>query len=117
MFTNRTDFNLNSIQAVVDNCATATALNDKSLFVGELTPTSAYSLIAVSGCDYRPMHYGPAALTARNDDDVVVKIPTPKALYFPTSPVNVISVGKLSWYYSDGDFDKETYVKSIGNKS
>ena len=101
----------------MDNCATAKTLNDKSLFVGELIPIPAYSLVTVGGCDHRPTHYGPAALTARNDDDVVVKIPTPKALYFPTSPVNVISVGKLSWYYSDGDFDEETYVKSIGNKS
>ena len=96
VFTNRTDFNLNSILAVVDNCATATVLNNKSLFVGELIPTSAYSLVTVGGCDHRPTHYGPAVLTVRNDDDTVVKIPIPKALYFPTSPVNVISIGELS---------------------
>jgi len=116
VFTNRTDFNLNSILAVVDNCATATVLNNKSLFVGELILTSAYSLVTVGGCDHRPTHYGPAVLTMRNDDDTVVKIPIPKALYFPTSLVNVISIGELSWYYGDGNFDEETYIKSTGNK-
>jgi len=36
LFQNRTDFELRAIYAVVDNCAMATVLNDKSLFQGPL---------------------------------------------------------------------------------
>ena len=38
-FTNVHDFEIGSVSAVIDNCATATIFNDKSLFVGELMPT------------------------------------------------------------------------------
>ena len=81
---------------MVDNCTTAIVLNNKSLFVEELTLTSAFSLVTVSGCDYYPIHYGSTALTVRNDDNAIVKIPMLKALHFPTLPVNVISIGELS---------------------
>ena len=39
------------------------------------------------------------------------------ALYYPTSPVNVISIGKLSWCYAEGNYDEDTHIKSTGSIS
>ena len=109
---NKTDFDKNSVTAVVDNCATATVLNDETLFVGELTPTQDFSLIIVGGSDYNHAHYGPAEMTVRDDDGQIIPIPISKALYFPTSPANVVSIGNLRPYFGTGSCDEETCMKS-----
>ena len=116
-FLDKRDFEVGSIAVVVDNCATMTALNNKSLFPGNLMPISKHSIIAVSGSDYKPTHIGTAQISVCNDDGMIVDITLPNALYFPTSPVNIISIGQLSQYYSQGSCDEGTHVKSTCDKS
>ena len=97
-FTTSTNFEVGSITAVVDNCATATVLNNKTLFIDKLVHTQEYSLVTVGGSDHKPTHYGPAEISVRNDNGDIVTIPIPKALYYPSSPVNVLSIGQMSMH-------------------
>ena len=83
-FNNTLDFEVGSTTSVVDNCATATVLNNKDLFVGKLTPTSEYSLVTIRGSDHKPTHYGPSEITVRNNDGAIDTIPISKALHYPS---------------------------------
>ena len=44
-------------------------------------------------------------------------MPIRSALYFPSSPVNVISIGKLSIGFGNGIGDDGAFIKSTHNKS
>ena len=55
-FLHRTDFDIGSILAVVDNCATATVLNDLSLFIGKLTLAKNFNIVIVGGSDFKLIH-------------------------------------------------------------
>ena len=98
---------------------TATVLNDVSLFVGKIVKTSDYGIIMVRGTIYEPSHIGMAKLSITDDNGVICKILIPKELYFPLSPVNMLSIGKLSLAYEDSDStgNDGTYIKSMFNRS
>ena len=55
-FLDKRNFNLEVIAAVVDNCTTMTALNNRNLFTGDLKPMSKHGVIAVGRSDYEPTH-------------------------------------------------------------
>ena len=80
-------------------------------------PTKEHSVVTVGGSDHRPTHYGPGKISIRDNNGAIVTIPIPRALYFPTSPVNVVSIGKSSLHYGDGCCDEETFIKSTHDKS
>ena len=116
-FFNREDFDIMSTSTVIDNYATSTIFNHKSLFVGKLTPTRYFRLITVGGNGHMSTHHGAAEVSIKTDHDSVVKIAIPNTLYYPTSPLNEISIGKLSWHYGEGNYDEDTCIKSIDNRS
>ena len=84
---------------------------------GKLTPTQEHSVATVGGTDYEPTHYGMAEISVKNNEGNITTIPIPRALHFPTSPVNVVSIGEMSFYYGNGTCDEETFIKSTCNKS
>lgn len=116
-FLNRKDFELGTVAAVVNNCAMMTVLNNRSLFHGNLKLTSKYGIITVGGTDCKPTHIGTAQISICNDISDIITIPLSNTLYFPTSPVNAISIGKLSQYYDNDIGDDRTYIKSTCDKS
>ena len=58
-----------------------------------------------------------AKVSIKNDDGSIVNISIPSALQCPTSPANVISIGKLGRHYGEVNYDEDTCIKSTGNKS
>ena len=74
------DFEIGSVSAVANNCTTANVLNDRSLFFGELVSTNKHSLTMVGGADRRPIHYGVAQISFRNDERNIFKTQLDKAL-------------------------------------
>ena len=93
VFTARTDFGLGTIFAVIDNCATATVINDKALFPYGLQKATGISIVTVSGDNYRLTYIGTAAISFKDDKNKIHRILIPNTLYFQSSPVNVVSVG------------------------
>ena len=100
-FFDRQDFNLGAICAVIDNCATATVLNNLSLFDGPLEKVSNVGIVTVGGDDHHPTHKGTAKISWKDDNNLIHEIIIRNALYFPSSPVNVVSVSQLSLQFRD----------------
>ena len=117
VFQNRTDFNLGSTTVVVDNCATVTVFNDKILFVGELISSNKHSIVTVGGSNYEPTHVGSSEASVRDNDGRILTVTISRALHFPPSPVNVLSIGQISLHCLNEICDKDTCIKSIYNKS
>ena len=116
VFQDAQDFEISSISAVIDNCAAATVSNDKSLFVGKLTPTKGHIIVTVRDSENRPTYYGPGEFSTRDDNGTIVFIPIPKELHFTTSPVNAIRIGEISLQNGNEWCDEETFIKSTRNK-
>ena len=93
---NRVSFELGAIAAVVENCDTSVVLNDCSLFVGGLKVAQGIGFFS-----HRPTHVGTAIISIKDDKNTIHSIEIPNALYFPSSPVNFVSTGKLSLNFVD----------------
>ena len=102
--------------AVIDNCTTVIVLNNESLFVGQLKKISDFGIITVSGIDYNSTHIGTTRISIKDDQGEVYSITIPHTLYFPSSLVNVVSIGKMSLNYRGGEGNDGTYIKSTDNK-
>ena len=96
VFLDKHDFDLGRIHAVIDNCATATTLNNKSLFVGPLDEVSNVGIVTVSSEDYDPTRKSKAELSWKDDEDAIHTIAIDGASHFPSYLVNVVSIGNLS---------------------
>ena len=116
-FIDRKDFEIGAISAVVDNYAIATDLNDTSLFVGKLTKISDYRIITIGRTNYKPTHIGTTKLLIKDDDSNISVLTILRALYFPSSLVNILSIGKLSLLYDNGKGNNNKYIKSTYNRS
>ena len=92
-FLNRYNFNFSTITAIVDNCATIIVSNGKSLFLEELKPTTSSSIVTEGGTNHKSNHIGMAKVFVYNVDENLKEILLWDALYFPTSPINIISIG------------------------
>ena len=76
-------------------------------------------IVTVGGDDFHPLHVGTVNLSWKDDSGTIHDVTIENALHFPTSPVNVISVGKLSSQYDDNvsSCDYGTLIKSTCNIS
>ena len=84
------------------------------LFISDLKQTR---IVIVGGTNYRLTHISIAKLLVLDDEGWISSITIPKALYFPMSQVNVLSIGQISLLFRDGSRDNETYIKLTYNKS
>ena len=95
-FTNWKDFKIGIIIAMVNNCVIMTVLNKKLLFLDNLKPTTHYSIITISDSDFKLTHIGIARTSIIDNNGLITTITIPQVLYFPTLPVNALSIRKLS---------------------
>jgi hypothetical protein len=105
------DFEIESIMTVIDNYTIVTVLNDDSLFARQLKETSIIGIIIVSRIDYKLTHIRIAKILIKDDEGKIHSITIPYALYFLSSPVNVISIGRLSLGFRNGVGDDNTFIK------
>ena len=81
-----TDFELNSIMDVVDNCDTANVLNYKSLLIGDLVSTNKHNLVTVVDSYHRRTHYDVARISFKNDEgNIIEKFTRSSVLLFLSS--------------------------------
>ena len=119
IFAGQHTFDHGTVNAVIDNCSTVTVLNDKSFFLHGLSQTNSVGLVTVGGDNHKPTHIGTVTMAIRDDNEKLHKIKIPKAFYFPSSLVNVVSAGRLSVKFGDSvcTGDDGTCIKPTHNKS
>ena len=89
-----------SVTCVVNNAASVHIVSEKSLFK-EIKPCTKRCVVNIGGSDLEPEGIG-AVFTQVTDDNVTVSnITLDNALYFPVSPVNIISIACLGDFYKN----------------
>ena len=104
----RVSFDSDLIQFVLDNCANVHIINDKELFES-LGETTMSGVATIGGSPLAPQGEGPCTIFVKDDYGNTVPLKLARALYFPESPVNIISIAKLADSYED---DEGTFVKT-----
>ena len=100
--THRHKLNIISITFVVANVANVHIVNDKSLFK-EIIPCSDRCVATIGGSDLEAEGIFTVITQITDDNGTTSNIILENALYFPSSPVNIISITCL------GDFLKDNY--------
>eukprot|EP00957_Ditylum_brightwellii_P043348 3285895-Ditylum_brightwellii.AAC.1 len=100
-------FDSDDTTTVTDNSANAHILNAKRIFVGDLVPiNSDIGVATIGSTDHKPTTIGTAWVSWKDDAGITHHYGLNKALYFPNSPVNIISVTSLEVQLND---DERTY--------
>ena len=99
VFCNRVDFNLGVVYAVVDNCTIVIVLNNILLFNRLLKIVNDIGIITIAGEDHHSIHKGTASLLSKDNNGKIYHIRLPDALYFPSSSIDILSIGKISLFY------------------
>ena len=81
----------------MDNCANTHVWNDKNHFIS-ISPfsTGSRAVSTIGGQNHFPVGSGNVSVSWRDDDNVVFKHVLKNVLYFPDSPVKIISAHKLA---------------------
>ena len=104
----RVSFDSDLIQFVLDNCANVHIINDRELFES-IVATSMSGVATIGGDPLTPQGQGSCHIYIKDDSGKVVPLTLHNALYFPDSPVNIISISRLADSYDD---DEGTFVKT-----
>jgi hypothetical protein len=94
-----TSWDTDGVFFCVDNCATCIICNDKSMFVGDLTPSN--SEVLTSNGQNVPALEGTLRISITDDQGVPHQYDIPGALYDPESPFNLLGIPFLSQYFGD----------------
>ena len=84
------------MNTVISNYTIVIVLNCKSFFIDSLRPTKLAGIIIVEGDNYKLTHIRTVTILIRDNNKRLHVIKIPNALYFLFSPVNIVSVGRLS---------------------
>ena len=76
-------------------------------------------IVTLGGDNHHPTHMGKAQISIKDDTSCIYHLKIPNALYFPSSPVNILSSNKISINYGDGlsSSDDSTCVKTTCGRS
>ena len=100
---NPVQFDCDSNFAICDNAANTHICNDKRMFT-ELNPfTDKQHVVTIGGKQNLPSGIGTVKWTWTDDKGNPHTHFLPNVLYFPTSPVNILSVEELANYFDDDD--------------
>ena len=111
----RLNFDVDEVPFVLDNAANVHIINDIALFDNnEVKPINEYSVATIGNEAQVPEGVNHATLKAKTNDGIYATLPLENALFFPNSPVNIISIARLSDTLGD-DFD--TWIKTARHHS
>ncbi len=112
------DFSTDTRKAVVDNSANTHIWSHREDFItGSLhyfKDSDSVGVLTIGNKESRPVGVGIVPIHITDDHGTKHKILLQKALYFPDSPVNIISVTALADLYND---DEGTWVKTKRHSS
>jgi len=115
---NSTSFNSDSQSCICDNSANTHIWNCVKDFIPaslvQLSASAASSVVTIGGSDFHPTSIGDLKLTWTDDDGVPYTTILKDVLYFPDSPVNVLSVTAFAAQLDD---DHGTWIKTSRHQS
>ena len=85
-------FDSDSSTVICDNSANVHICNDKGMFIGDLRPANNQTVATIGGKSNVPGDIGTVQWTWRDDDGTSYKILVQDVLFFPASPINILSV-------------------------
>jgi len=111
-----TNFEYGATSCVLDNSANSHIWNKKEDFVrGTLHPLKELASVAtIGGSNFYPKGIGDLNVKIRDDNNMTSELVLKNVLYFPNSPVNIISVVCLADHFND---DHGTSVLTARNTS
>ena len=114
-------FDADSVTVVCDNSANVHVCNDKSCFVGEIKMDWSLQVATIGGKKNTSAGIGTVRWKWKDDNGVFHTFEIQDALYFPDSPVNILSVTNLqissTMMKVQESTPRETTLCSIGIKS
>ena len=111
-----TDFDVGGTWCVLDNSANSHIWNKEADFVpGSIKKLGELSSVAtIGGTNFYPAGIGDLNIRIRDDENKTSTLVLKNVLYFPNSPVNIISVVCLADHFND---DTGTWVQTCRNSS
>ena len=97
---NRSSFDNDAIRFVLDNCANVHIVNDPEIFESIKPPTTP-GVATIGGDPLTPTGQRTCHMYIKNDRGDKIPVRLLNALYFPQSPVNIISIAQFSDMYED----------------
>ena len=98
-----TTFDLDSNTVICDNSANVHICNKKSMFIGEITPDTHSHVATIGGKQNKPRGVGTVRWTWKDDAGQRHSFDIDHVLYFPDSPVNILSVTKFAAQLKDDE--------------
>ena len=98
----------------MDNSAKTNIFNDESMFVGKLHEVDIFGVATIGGTDFKPTGMGTVKWSCKDDEGKSHNHRLEHVLYFPESPVKIISSTALADQYDDSD---GTYIKNKRHSS
>jgi hypothetical protein len=123
-------FDSDSLTVILDNSANTSVFNKKEHFVDKkihkLVP-SEEGVITIGGSNHHPEGYGDVSISLKDDDGNLCELRLSNVLYFPDSPVNIVSITCLAaslgdpegtwvqtrWRYSVFQWDHGKHKKTV----
>ena len=96
----RTSFDNDTIQFVLDSCANVHIINDPEIFES-ISSTTTTGVATIGGDPLTPKGQGDCNIYISNDRGEKIPVQLLNALYFPDSPVNIISIAQLADSFED----------------
>ena len=111
-------FDSNSSTCIVDNSANTHCWNNSSHFVGKIRPlsSSAITVSTIGGSNHSPKGIGDIRINWTDDNNYRCEYLVKNVLYFPSSPVNVLSVTQLARCTFNDD-SEGTFITTKMNES
>lgn len=94
-------FDTDSKTVVCNNSANVHICNDENMFVGKVIPTKMNCVATTGGEKSKAKETGIVRWKWKDDDGLLYSIDLKDVLYFPTSPVNILSVTSLAAQLND----------------
>jgi len=96
-------FDTDSSHIICDNSANVHICNDKSLFIGDIRKTDRHYVATIAGQKSAASAMGTVRWKWKDDDGKTHSYDVHDVLYFPTSPVNILSVTGFADQLKDDD--------------
>ena len=99
--TESVSFDSDSKSAVCDNSANVHVCNQKGMYVGELRPIKSHKVATIGGKGHSPEGIGTVKWSWNDDDGRKHEYLVEDVLFFPQSPINILSVTEFAKQLQD----------------
>ena len=89
-------FDSDSQSIICDNSANVYICNSKSNYIGEMLPVRAHKVATIGGRGHTPAGTGTVSWTLMDDKGKSHTYLVENVLYFPQSPINILSVTEFA---------------------